>query len=126
MHANKLSLNVVKTQSLIIGSGPNIPKIESQPDAPPSFSICDQDIEMITGTRCLGVQIDSKLNWDKHIDTIKPKAIRALGLIKYSTKYLPSDILNKMYRGIFEPIEIEGLESSLGHVILVNKVNSKW
>ena len=23
-------------------------------------------------------------------------------------------------------IEIEGLESSLGHVILVNKVNSKW
>ena len=126
MHANKLSLNVVKTQSLIIGSGPNIPKIESQPDAPPSFSIGDQDMEMITGTRCLGVQIDSKLNWDKHIDNIKSKANRALGLIKYSTKYLPSDVLNKMYRGIFEPIEIEGLESSLGHVILVNKVNSKW
>ena len=37
LHANRLSLNVVKTQSLIIGSGPNIRKIESQPDAPPSF-----------------------------------------------------------------------------------------
>ena len=28
---------------------------------------------------------------------------RALGLIKYSKKYLPSDVLNKMYRGIVEP-----------------------
>ena len=99
LHANKLSLNVVKTQSLVIGSGPNIRKIESQPDAPPSFSfsIGDQDIEMITNTRYLGVQID------KHIDTIKTKANRALGLIKYSKKYLQSDILNKMYRGIVEP-----------------------
>ena len=90
LHANELSLNVVKTQSLVIGSGPNIRKIESQPDAPPSFSfsIGDQDIEMITNTRYLGVQIDSKLNWDKHIDTIKTKANRALGLIKYSKKYL--------------------------------------
>ena len=103
LHANKLSLNVVKTQSIIIGSGPNIRKIESQPDAPPSFSIGDQDIEMITNTRYVGVQIDSNLNWDKHIDTIKTKANRALGLIKNSKKYLPSDVLNKMYRGIVEP-----------------------
>ena len=97
LHANKLSLNVVKTQSLVIGSRPNIRKIESQPDAPPSFSfpIGDQDIEMITNTRYLVVQIDSKLDWDKNIDTIKTKANRE--------KYLPSDILNKMYRGIVEP-----------------------
>ena len=31
------------------------------------------------------------------------KANRSLGLIKYSKKYLPSDVLNKMYRGIVEP-----------------------
>ena len=55
---------------------------------------------MITNTRCLGVQIDSKLNRDKHIDTFKTKGNRALGLSKYSKKYLPSDVLNKMYRGI--------------------------
>ena len=103
LHANKLSLNVVKTQSFIIGSGPNIRKIESQLDAPPSFSLGDKDIEMIINTRYLGVQIDSKLNWDRHINTIKTKANRALGLIKFSKKYLSSDILNKMHRGIVEP-----------------------
>ena len=100
LHANKLSLNVVKTQSLIIGSGPNIRKIESQPDAQPSFSIGDQENEMNRNTTYLGAQTDNQLNWDKHTDTIKSKANR---LIKYSKKYLPSHVLSKMYRGIIEP-----------------------
>ena len=78
--------------------------ITVDPDAPPSFSIGDQDIEMITNTRYLGVQIDSKLNWDKHIDTIKTKANRALGLIKHSKKYLPSDVLKKCIEGLLSPI----------------------
>ena len=103
LHANKLSLNVVKTQSLIIVSGPNIRTIDSQSDAQPSFSIGDQEIEMIANEKYLDVQVDSQLNWDKHVDTIKTKAYRALGLIKYSKKYLPPDVLNKMCRGIVEP-----------------------
>ena len=93
----------MKTQSLIKGSGPNIRKIDSQSDAQPSFSIGHQEIEMIANTKYLGVQVDSQLNWDKHVDTIKTKANRALGLIKHSKNYLPSDVLNKMYRGIVEP-----------------------
>ena len=51
----------------------------------------------------IGVQIDSQLNWDKHIDTIKTKANQALELIKYRKKYLPSDVLSKMYRGLVKP-----------------------
>ena len=35
--------------------------------------------------------------------SIKTKANRSLGLIKYAKKYLPTDVLNKMYRGIVEP-----------------------
>ena len=88
-------------QSLIIGSSPNIRKIDSQSDAQPSFSIGDQEIEMIANTKCLGVQVNSQLNWDKHFDTIKTKANRALGLIKYSKKYLPSDVLNKCTEGLW-------------------------
>ena len=58
---------------------------------------------MITSTKYLGLQIDIQLKWDKHINTIKTKANQSLGLIKYAKKYLPSDVLNKMYRGIVEP-----------------------
>ena len=106
LNANKLSLNVVKTQSLVLGSAPNIckiRKIENRSDAQPYFSIGEQKIEMITNVRYIGVQLDSQLNWENHIDNIKTKANRSLGLIKYSKKYLPPDILNKMYIGIVEP-----------------------
>ena len=51
LHANKLSLNVVRAQSRIIGSGPTIRRIEGQTDAQPSFSIGDQAIEMITDAK---------------------------------------------------------------------------
>ena len=71
----------MKTQSFIIGSGPNIRKLEIQPDAQLSFSIGNQEIEMIANTKYLGVQVDSQLNWDKHVDTIKTNNNRALGLI---------------------------------------------
>ena len=63
LHGNELSLNVVKTQSLIIGSRPNIQKIEKQT----GFEIGGQKINMITDTKYLGVQIDDKLQWDHHI-----------------------------------------------------------
>ena len=75
LHGNKLSLNVVKTHSLIIGSGPNIQKIEKWTEAKPCFEIGDQKINMITDTKYLGVQIDNKLQWDRHIEQVKAKAL---------------------------------------------------
>ena len=42
LHVNKLSLNAVKTQSLTIGSSPNIRRIEGQADVQPFFSIGGQ------------------------------------------------------------------------------------
>ena len=93
----------MKNQSLVLGSAPNIHKIENRPDAQPYFSIGEQKIEMITNVRYFGVQLDSQFNWENHIDNIKTKENRALGVIKYSKKYLPTDILNKMCIGIVEP-----------------------
>ena len=58
---------------------------------------------MITDTKYLGLQIDSQLKWDKHIDTIKTTVNRSLGLVMYGKKDFPSEVLNKMYRGIVEP-----------------------
>ena len=71
LHGNKLSLIVVKTQSLIIGSRPNIQKIEKQTEAKPSFEICDQRINMTTDTKYLKVQIDDKLQLHLYIEHVK-------------------------------------------------------
>ena len=98
--ASKLSLNAEKSQSLSIDSGSNIRRIEGQTEARPSLSIGDQAIAMIADGKYLGLQIDSQLTWDKHINIIKTKANRSLGLIKYAKQYLPSNVLNEMYREI--------------------------
>ena len=103
LHGNKLSLNAIKTQCLIVGSGPNIRKIQSQPEAQPSFEIDNDNIEIVSSLKYLGVQVDNQLNWDNHIDKAKKKALPALGLVKYSKKYLSSEVIAKMYRGLVEP-----------------------
>ena len=119
-----MSLNVVKTQSLIIGSRPNIQKIEKQTEAKPSFEIGDQKINMITDTEYLGVQIDDKLQWDRHIEHVKAKALRALGLIKHAKKFLSSGDLQKMYRALLSHISI--LAARFGVVVVkLNLILSK-
>ena len=92
----------MKTQSLIIGSRPNIQKIEKQAEAKPSFEIGDQKINMITDTKYLLVQIDDKLSKDRHIEQVKAKGLRALGLIKHANRFPSMVDLQKMYRGIVE------------------------
>ena len=67
LHGNKLSLNVVKTHSLIIGSRPNIQKIRK--------------FNLRTDTKYLRVQIDDKLQWDRHIEHVKAKALCELSVL---------------------------------------------
>ena len=104
LQGNKLSLNVLKTQAMVIGSRPNLKKISTKLVEPPSFSIGGSEVEMVDNVKYLGVQIDRHLAWEEHIHFIRSKVSRAIGfLIKYAKKLLPQDTLCKMYRGIVEP-----------------------
>ena len=99
LQGNKLSLNVLKTQAMVIGSRPNLKKLVE----PPSFTIGGSDVEMVGNVKYLGVQIDRHLAWDEHIHFVRSKVSRAIGFLKYAKKLLPQDTFCKMYRGIVEP-----------------------
>ena len=103
LQCNKLSLNVLKTQAMVIGFRPNLKKISTKLVEPPSFSIGGSEVEMVHNVNYLGVQIDRHLSWDEHIHFIRSKVSRAIGFLKYAKKLLSQDILCKMYRGIVEP-----------------------
>ena len=103
LQGNKLSLNVLKTQAMVIGSRPNLKKISTKLVEPPSFTIGGSDVEMVGNVNYLGVQIDRHLAWDEHIHFIRSKVSRTIGFLKYAKKLLPQDTLCKMYRGIVEP-----------------------
>ena len=62
LQGNKLSLNVVKTQAIVIGSQPNLKKIAEEKIDTPSFSIGESAIDLVKNVKYLGVQLDSNLD----------------------------------------------------------------
>ena len=86
---NKLSLNVAKTQSILIGSRYRIRALEQPDNQKPSLHIGDEAISIITSIKYLGVQVDQFLNWDEHLVTITTKVSHGLGMLRYAKRYLP-------------------------------------
>ena len=103
LQGNKLSLNVLKTHAMVVGSRPKLKMISDEVVEQPSFSINGTQIKVVENTKYLGVQLDSHLVWDEHINCMRTKVSRALGFLKYAKKFLPKETLSKMYRGIVEP-----------------------
>ena len=57
-----------------------------------------------TGTfTCLGVELDGKLNWEKHIDSICQKVSAGIGIMRRIKPYVPSKTLQDIYNGLVMP-----------------------
>jgi hypothetical protein len=67
--ANKLTLNVSKTEYMIIGSRNNLSKI----NVDPTIKIGGESVNRVKTTNSLGVVIDDKLKREDHIDSISKK-----------------------------------------------------
>ena len=83
LEGNKLSLNVIKTQAMVIGSRPSLKKISDKLVPTPSFAIGNSHIEVVANRKCLGVQLDKHCVWDEHT-----KISSFLGFLKYVKKLL--------------------------------------
>ena len=60
-------------------------------------------IDSTDQTRFLGVIIDKKLDWRKHISLISGKVSRGLGIISKARKYLPRDAIMSLYYSFIYP-----------------------
>ena len=89
LQGNKLSLNVLKTQAMVIGSRPNLKKISTKLVKPPSFCIVGSEVEMVDNVKYLGVQIDKHLAWDENTNFVRSKVSGAIGFLKCVKKLLP-------------------------------------
>ena len=100
---NKLSLNGIKTQAMVIGSRPNLKKISDKLVPTPSFAIGNSHIDVVANAKYLGIQLDKHLVWNEHTKALRSKISRSLGFLKYAKKLLPKHTLSQMYIGIAEP-----------------------
>ena len=97
LRLNKLSLNIKKTNYILFGN-----KSGSNRTAP-RILIDNNQIERVYQTKFLGVIINQSLNWSDHINTIKQKVTKNLGIILKIRKHLPDTVLRSLYFSLIHP-----------------------
>ena len=68
----KLSINAMKTQSLLISSKHKHTILRNQ-NLRLSLKIMDHELEVVTTTNYLGLQIDNSLDWKRHVSALSSK-----------------------------------------------------
>ena len=96
LRANKLSLNVTKTELMVIGSRQRLNAQCEEID----ISIDDRTIKRVDHTESLGLTIDAQLSWSKHVDEISKKVSSAIGALKRVRLFIPTDVAVQIYNAL--------------------------
>ena len=99
LHGNKLTLNLTKTKSMIIGSNRKLVGISSF-----TLSIFDTEINSVTSFKYLGVMLSSTFTWSDHIEYTSCKVNKNLGLLRRIKYYLPYNARLLFYNSLVLPI----------------------
>ena len=99
MLANKLSLNSSKTEFLLIGSNHRLKNLINQPN----IKIDQDKIKQVHYSRLLGVQIDEKLTWNKHVEDVAKKATSGVGAIRRIRDFVDRKTLISIYNALVRP-----------------------
>ena len=76
LNTNKLSLDIAKTEFMIIGSRQRMSAMDDRI----TVEINDCEVEKVDSVKSLGVYIDKHLNWSTHIEKISKKIASAMDL----------------------------------------------
>ena len=87
---NKLTLNTTKTKSILFHRKQNILH----------FSIDGEVIENVSSFNCFGITLDEGLIWKNHIDLIKTKISKTIGVFYRLRKTFPETILVTLYNSL--------------------------
>ena len=96
--ANKLSLNISKTHYMLISPNREINALNQN-----TIKIASDVIERKDCCKFLGIMIDDKLTWSKHIDYIHSKLSRSLYAINRSRYLVPPKYLKTLYDSLVHP-----------------------
>ena len=95
LRANKLSLNSVKTEFMLIGTTQALSRIGNILEVRIT-------IRRVYKSKCLVLIVDDKLSWKDYIDLISSKIRRNIGVMKRVREYIPGEILLFLYRTLVE------------------------
>ena len=99
LSANKLTLNVLKTDFMLIGSRQRVAALEGNV----TLRLNDAVLQQVHSLKCLGVNVDQNLTWDSNIASIRKKGTRNVGILKKVKPVLNRLNLIDIYRSLIEP-----------------------
>ena len=94
--ANRLSLNIGKTKLLVFTNirGPTLSY---------TLSCNDFNIPSVSSTNFLGVTIDNQLTWRDHIQGVRKKVSKAIGVLSKVRHFVPNKTLKTLYNALILP-----------------------
>ena len=92
--ANRLTLNVLKTEFTLVGSRQSVATLTQELD----LSINGISlIRAVNSSKCLGVEIDEFFKWDAHIVSVSKKVSSGIGVTKKIKPFVPTSNLISVY-----------------------------
>ena len=82
LNLNKLSLNVNKTKAMAF-------RITQKKIIQPNIQINGSNIEFVENFMFLGITINNKLNWNSHINKVRNKISKTVGILNKLRSFLP-------------------------------------
>ena len=98
---NRLTLNVKKTEYMLIGSRQKLSNRSNLSEI--KVSIASNEVERIPNTKTLGIIIDENLKWKKHIDSASKKISKATEMLRRVKTVASQDLLKIMYKSLILP-----------------------
>ena len=100
LKANRLSLDVAKTEFMIIGSRQRL-LAESNDET--CVSLENQQIERVNHTESFGVTIDDRLSWSNYINEVCKKLSSAIGALKRIRPFASQSTAIQIYNALIQP-----------------------
>ena len=97
--ANKLNINVTKTEYMLIAFKHRITNLIQ----PLSIQLENDQVKRVTASKTLGMYIDEDLSWDEHVDYVARKIWSAIGGLKQVRPFVKQETLFTIYKSLILP-----------------------
>lgn len=96
--ANKLSLNIKKTNYILFGNRIRVDSLSTT-----CITIDGVSVSRVSSTKFLGVIVDESLNWKQHVAHVSSKVSKSIGVINRVRYILSRELLLLLYQTMIYP-----------------------
>ena len=98
--ANKLSLNIAKTEFMVVGSRQRLATFD---DPELCVTVNNASVKQFKSAETLGMTLDENLTWRDYVEVISKKISSGIGALKRIRGLIDQETAIKVYQGFIEP-----------------------